>query len=1238
MNIIRFLGTSPDSCRIIPLLTSLCQQIIYNYPTETSALVPNDLLRLTDLFVSLLKRACAEKPLVIFLDSLDQLEAEKDVFLLKWIPETLPMHVKLVVSTLPNDHAIYTTLRDRIYKHTRYIELFPMEYDSACSFVRECLEKCHRKVTTTQWKKIERCLSKCSLPLYVKLILCEIVQWRSYHKLHNIMLGQNTRDSIMRLFDRMEFKHGYKLVAHSFSYITLCKNGVSESELEDLLSLDDDVLNDVYQYHIPPVHRIPSLLWTRLYNDMKEHFALREADGLIVISWYHRQFRQAIETRYLCNLNFKHDIHSRIADYFTGKWHNVLKTLDCTTSASHHHKRKLQADRKVAAQPLYYTDDQEQITFFNQRKLTELPHHLLQSNRLEELSESILFNINWIYAKLCTGSIQQLLADYDDSLSKIFSKDIKIISDALRLCNTTLSLHAEMVVPCVLASLLPYYQKNAKIRELLIACDTEGIKINALIPMNYSIQTPGGPLQYSYNGHSVAPYHLAVTSNEKYLVSVSNVLIMWDLTVGDFVRKIDPKINGVLCSLCVSPDDKWAISHTSFNLIILFNITTGEYKYIDITLTYTNECISGTTMNELYICIWSDKIRYMYTIGGKFIDRYQVERVNGHILDVAFVDDCNGVRVIHQVNSGDMLLQIESAKDIFVEYTNTDVELFCCHSAFAITRDNKTLYTCIDLSNCAVVCYTLESLMEKKWTYNRTIDCENECDILSLTLSYSGTYLAGAITKGFILWNLRNDNYINLDLPNDLRNIPTSNPLSVPATFTKRNDFFASSARKSIFIWDVKVGNLVKTFNGHYARVIRLESLITRRGLLSSSLDKSIKVWNIDNVLENNFPLVTLETPLTTITVASETELIGTMSRNSVGIWNRVSGDLNVTLSSTALLQHAVLTPDSKYLITVTQQSINMWDVSAAEVMHNIEQSGIKEIIHLSNNHLIYIIKNIGEPTYFCINMDIKTHEQIFKHKFETNQYKMCAISNNKTQIILPLDKSLQLINAHDGKLLKVVKLLYKDFVSYDAVCVMPASHRCVIVDKFNGHIIDLKRGVWLTSIDQWTGDCTKDEQFGLQALNTGELNLVNLADGSLYHTLIPQKTQGIVNFKMFFSSNDKYVIYHHITQQTIMVFRVSDFKEIGIYKTHTQINTIKVVDNPLSILIGMEDGRLVILAIVDHLSKDRIDLKLLPSRREKVQVHHRHVHHRDSTVCAGALAIATNIIAKNKSTACVLQ
>lgn len=151
-------------------------------------------------------------------------------------------------------------------------------------------------------------------------MFAEICRWRSYTRPQETHLASTVMDSIMMLFERIEKQHGRILVFHALAYITAAKSGLSESELEDLISLDDKVLDDVYQYHLPPVRRIPPLLWTRIRNDLPNYLSEREADGVNVMSWYHRQFRDTARERYFKNMNMATYFHSSIADYYLGIW------------------------------------------------------------------------------------------------------------------------------------------------------------------------------------------------------------------------------------------------------------------------------------------------------------------------------------------------------------------------------------------------------------------------------------------------------------------------------------------------------------------------------------------------------------------------------------------------------------------------------------------------------------------------------------------------------------------------------------------------------------------------------------------------------------------------------------------------------------------------------------------------------------------------------------------------------
>jgi hypothetical protein len=137
---------------------------------------------------------------------------------------------------------------------------------------------------------IKKCFKACNSPLYVRLVYDQICVWKSYTA--NQIVPKSIDECITALFNRVEDAHGKVLVSHALAYVTAAKNGLSDSEVEDLISIDETVLNDIYQYHLPPTRRIPPLLWIRIKSDIPAYLSEREADGVSVVFWFHRQFFQ----------------------------------------------------------------------------------------------------------------------------------------------------------------------------------------------------------------------------------------------------------------------------------------------------------------------------------------------------------------------------------------------------------------------------------------------------------------------------------------------------------------------------------------------------------------------------------------------------------------------------------------------------------------------------------------------------------------------------------------------------------------------------------------------------------------------------------------------------------------------------------------------------------------------------------------------------------------------------------
>jgi len=115
ISIIRFLGTTPDSSALTPTLISICQQvpriasyfqkietknksvhcsqISYNYGLSFED-IPDDLVPLTAHFKYLLTLANIEQPILLFLDSVDQLTGTQGNKL-SWLPTRLPSNCKV---------------------------------------------------------------------------------------------------------------------------------------------------------------------------------------------------------------------------------------------------------------------------------------------------------------------------------------------------------------------------------------------------------------------------------------------------------------------------------------------------------------------------------------------------------------------------------------------------------------------------------------------------------------------------------------------------------------------------------------------------------------------------------------------------------------------------------------------------------------------------------------------------------------------------------------------------------------------------------------------------------------------------------------------------------------------------------------------------------------------------------------------------------------------------------------
>jgi hypothetical protein len=173
---------------------------------------------------------------------------------------------------------------------------------------------------------------------------------------------------MLALLERPDI-HGATLVSRSLGYIATGKNGLTEDELIDVLSADQEVLDWFYaqsptEQAKAPAERIKSLpvvIWSRLFADIQPYMTRRRADGTVVMDFYHRQVGEAVRRRYLDTEAARVRTHLHLEEYFHGLdyW---AESLDAQRARA----KRLPPTPRPA----------------NVRKVVELPYHRLEVAKL----------------------------------------------------------------------------------------------------------------------------------------------------------------------------------------------------------------------------------------------------------------------------------------------------------------------------------------------------------------------------------------------------------------------------------------------------------------------------------------------------------------------------------------------------------------------------------------------------------------------------------------------------------------------------------------------------------------------------------------------------------------------------------------------------------------------------------------------------------------------------------------
>eukprot|EP00941_MAST-03F_sp_MAST-3F-sp1_P005503 g5503.t1 len=223
-------------------------------------------------------------------------------------------------------------------------------------------------------------------PLYLSTAIVELRQFGIFEEVLNRIkeLPSGVPALLQQVLNRLERACGKKVTSNVLSIIESSRNGVTESELLDLLGISQRE-------------------WIQIHYWLKPFIMPPDEEGSALIRFKSREMNYAVRKRYLTTVSAVQSVHARMADFYLSVCSNFRRNIDCGESAS--------IDVIAAAvkeQSCVWKGESPA----QKRALWCLPYHAMHAGQLKRL-RCILKDLGYIETMVRAN----MLFDYQDSVS-----------------------------------------------------------------------------------------------------------------------------------------------------------------------------------------------------------------------------------------------------------------------------------------------------------------------------------------------------------------------------------------------------------------------------------------------------------------------------------------------------------------------------------------------------------------------------------------------------------------------------------------------------------------------------------------------------------------------------------------------------------------------------------------------------------------------------------------------------
>ncbi|XP_057298336.1 TPR repeat-containing protein DDB_G0287407-like [Hydractinia symbiolongicarpus] len=345
-----FVGATPGSTDLAFFLQRLTKEVKPDMKDTA-----NDLETLIQLSNSLLSNPNT-KPIVLFIDGVNQFDEDKQQYLRRWLPDKLSSNVRVVVSTIENteSHHMFKMCKPQPSE----ILCGALDTDSRKEIVNNFLSVYNKRLDEEQLDKL---LAKegSSNPLWLSVACEELRVFGRFEELiEKIESLPNELISLeMEVFSRFEAESGGPLMKATLCLLEVSRHGLLETELLALLGDDNNIKCPDYVegsappikgeaeffssgaeniFHARRIHRqkskqvnyLPARDWAIIYRNLKQLLRPCGDLGEGRLDFYHRSLSKAVRRMYFkgseeCRTHMYTYWHEVLAKYFENNHDDV---------------------------------------------------------------------------------------------------------------------------------------------------------------------------------------------------------------------------------------------------------------------------------------------------------------------------------------------------------------------------------------------------------------------------------------------------------------------------------------------------------------------------------------------------------------------------------------------------------------------------------------------------------------------------------------------------------------------------------------------------------------------------------------------------------------------------------------------------------------------------------------------------------------------------------------------------